>query len=41
MVYGSVTASFCCEGFGVNATTKAKRSDIEKRVKLLEKLTRF
>jgi len=41
MVYGSVTASFCCEGFGLNATTKAKRSDIEKRVKELEKLTKF
>jgi sugar/nucleoside kinase (ribokinase family) len=41
MVYGSVTASFCCEGFGLNCTTKAKRSDIEKRVKELEKLTRF
>jgi sugar/nucleoside kinase (ribokinase family) len=41
MVYGSVTASFCCEGFGLNRTTKAKRTDIEKRVKELEKLTRF
>jgi sugar/nucleoside kinase (ribokinase family) len=41
MVYGSVTASFCCEGFGLNATTKTKRADIEKRVKELEKLTRF
>jgi sugar/nucleoside kinase (ribokinase family) len=41
MVYGSVTASFCCEGFGLNATTKATRKDIEKRVKELEKLTRF
>ncbi len=41
MVYGSVTASFCCEGFGLNTTTKTKRSDIEKRVKELEKLTRF
>ena len=41
MVYGSVTASFCCEGFGLNATTKAKRADIEKRVKELEKLTKF
>jgi len=40
MVYGSVTASFCCEGFGLNATTKTKRADIEKRVKELEKLTR-
>jgi sugar/nucleoside kinase (ribokinase family) len=41
MVYGSVTASFCCEGFGLHATTKTKRAAIEQRVKELEKLTRF
>ncbi len=41
MVYGSVTASFCCEGFGLNRTTKATRKEIEKRVKELEKLTKF
>ncbi len=41
MVYGSVTASFCCEGFGLNATTKTKRAEIEKRVKELEKMTKF
>jgi cytidine kinase len=41
MIYGSVVASFCCEGFGLNRTTKVKRTDIEKRVKELEKLTRF
>lgn len=41
MIYGSVVASFCCEGFGLNFTTKIKRSAIEKRVKELEKLTRF
>ena len=41
MVYGSVTASFCCEGFGLNATVKATRQAIEKRVKDLEKLTKF
>ena len=41
MVYGSVTASFCCEGFGLNTTTKTKRADIEKRVKELEKFTKF
>ena len=41
MVYGSVTASFCCEGFGLTATTRTKRADIEKRVKELEKLTKF
>jgi cytidine kinase len=41
MIYGSVTASFCCEGFGLNRTAKIKRADIEKRVKELEKLTKF
>ena len=41
MVYGSVTAAFCCEGFGLNTTTKTKRAGIEKRVKELEKLVRF
>lgn len=41
MIYGSVVASFCCEGFGLNRTTKTKRADIERRVKELEKLTRF
>ena len=41
MVYGSVVASFCCEGFGLNRTTKTTRAQIEARVKELEKLTRF
>jgi cytidine kinase len=41
MIYGSVTASFCCEGFGLTRTTKIKRADIERRVKELEKLTKF
>ena len=41
MIYGSVTASFCCEGFGLNKTTKVKRSQINARVKELEKLTKF
>jgi sugar/nucleoside kinase (ribokinase family) len=41
MVFGSVVASFCCEGFGLTRTTKIKRPDIEKRVKELERLTRF
>jgi len=41
MVYGSVTASFCCEDFGLTRTTKTRRADIEKRVKELEKLTKF
>src|ERR1041385_1755579 len=37
MIYGSVTASFCCEGFGLNRTTQVKRSQIDARVKDLEK----
>lgn len=41
MVHGSVTASFCCEGFGLSATTKTKRPEIEQRVKELERMTRF
>lgn len=41
MVYGSVTASFCCEGFGLNCTTKTGRAQINQRVRELEKLTKF
>jgi cytidine kinase len=41
MIYGSVTASFCCEGFGLTRTAKINRADIDRRVKELEKLTRF
>lgn len=41
MIYGSVTASFCCEGFGLKRTTQIKRAQIEARVKELEKLTKF
>ncbi len=41
MVYGSVVASFCCEGFGLQRTARLKRAEIDKRVKELEKLTRF
>ncbi|HZL77276.1 MAG TPA: PfkB family carbohydrate kinase, partial [Candidatus Limnocylindrales bacterium] len=41
MIYGSVTASFCCEGFGLTRTTVIKRADIDRRVKELEKLTKF
>ena len=41
MIYGSVVASFCCEGFGLTQTTKIKRQQIEQRVKELERLTRF
>jgi sugar/nucleoside kinase (ribokinase family) len=41
MIYGSVVASFCCEGFGLNATVKATRAAIEERVQRLEELTRY
>jgi sugar/nucleoside kinase (ribokinase family) len=41
VVYGTVVASFCCEGFGLNRTTKLRRAHIEQRVKELEKLTQF
>src|SRR6266436_788616 len=41
MIYGSVTASFCCEGFGLNRTTRIKRSHINQRVRDLVKLTTF
>ena len=41
MIYGSVVASFCCEGFGLKRTTKIKRAQIDGRVKELERLTRF
>jgi cytidine kinase len=41
MIYGSIVASYCCEGFGVAATTRATRAGIEKRRRTLEKLTRF
>src|SRR5213082_4136956 len=41
MIYGSVVASFCCEGFGLTCTTGVTRRKIDARVKELEKLTRF
>jgi cytidine kinase len=41
MVHGSVVASFCCEGFGLNATAKVTPAGIERRVKELARLTKF
>jgi sugar/nucleoside kinase (ribokinase family) len=41
MIYGSVVASFCCEGFGITRITRIKRAQIEQRVKHLATLTRF
>lgn len=41
IIYGSVVASFCCEGFGVTRTDRVKRADIARRLKEMEKLARF
>lgn len=41
MIYGSVVASFCCEGFGLTRTTRVKRAEVDQRVKEIERLTRF
>lgn len=41
VIYGSVVASYCCEGFGLKRTTVVTRRAIEDRVKLLEKFVRF
>jgi len=41
IICGSVVASFCCEGFGLNRTTKVSRAAIDKRIRDLEKLVRF
>ena len=41
IIYGTAVASFCCEGFGLSRTTEINRRDIDRRVKLIEKLVRF
>jgi ribokinase len=41
MVYGSVVASFCCEGFGLSRTAKITRKDTEQRVRELKAMTAF
>jgi hypothetical protein len=41
MVYGSVVASFCCEGFGLRRTAQLSRKDITRRVSELEQITRY
>jgi len=40
MIHGSVVASFCCEGFGLQRTAKLNRAQIEKRVRELKAMTR-
>jgi len=41
MIYGTIVASFCCEGFGLNRTTKLTRAAIDQRVNQLQALTRI
>jgi len=41
MVYGTVVASFCCEGFGLTCTTRVTRPRIEQRVAELKKMVKF
>jgi sugar/nucleoside kinase (ribokinase family) len=41
MIYGSVVASFSCEGFGLKRLTRVTRTDIDERVIELEAITRF
>jgi sugar/nucleoside kinase (ribokinase family) len=41
MAYGSVVASFCCEGFGLQRTTRLTRAQIGGRLKELDRLARF
>lgn len=41
ILHGSVVASFCCEGFGLNVTTKTDKKEILGRFRELEKLAKF
>ena len=41
IVFGSAVASFCCEGFGLNRTTRVTRTQINARVKELEGMMRM
>lgn len=41
ILHGSVVASFCCEGFGLNVTTRTTKAKILDRVKELERFSKF
>ena len=41
IIHGTVTASFCCEGFGLASTTITTRECINKRVEALSQLVAF
>lgn len=41
IIHGAAVASFCCEGFGLNRTTKATRQMIAERVRALRAMVAF
>jgi sugar/nucleoside kinase (ribokinase family) len=41
VMVGTVVASFCCEGFGLQRTDRLKLSEIEQRLAELEQMCRF
>src|SRR5688572_29297007 len=41
IIHGSAVASFCCEGFGLNKTTRVTRKQINERAKELERMMKF
>ena len=41
MCYGSVVASYCCEGFGLKITGRISRQAIDERFRRLQLLTKF
>jgi len=41
LIHGTITASFCCEDFGLKKTTKVKKPDLTKRVRELSKMVKW
>jgi len=41
VIYGSTMASFCVEEFSIARLKRLKQSEVNKRVKEFEKLTKF
>ena len=41
IIHGTVTASYCCEDFGLKKTTKVKKADLAKRVRELRKMAQW
>ena len=41
IIHGTVTASYCCEDFGLKKTTKLKKTDLTQRVRELRKMVEW